>query len=431
MLSAGDAALVARDREIPGLDVLLDADAASETLSRLYPDAGITRAEPRYVRYKRGTSCLVAYVVHTSAGCVEVYARAYGSALDDKVTRVAQVEGSPSPLGAGVKVVPKPGLAYFPFPNDHELAALRHLGDESAQIEMLREALPASEALWTGRIEPLRYKPERRFVARLSGTNGTAAALKFYTRADYEAVRDLNEVFTSTPPLRVARPVARAKRFRMAAVEWLDGETLQSALVEDRATADAYRNVGIALAVLHGQSSNKLRARQAAEDYAESLTGAATALAGVVPRLHKRATRLAERLGAGVQQRYWREGRAIHGDLSSDQILLTDDAVGVVDFDRASKGDPRIDLGTFAARLSFDVICGAMSQGTAETCNEAVVDAYRETSEKDVTRGLRRFTAASLLRMAVEPFRFRHVNWPDRVEEIVARAEALARRRDA
>ena len=72
-----DRALVRRDPGIPGLEMVLDPDSFAATLRILYPQAGVTAAEPLYVRYKPTTSCLVGYSVSCTVGTVSVYARAH------------------------------------------------------------------------------------------------------------------------------------------------------------------------------------------------------------------------------------------------------------------------------------------------------------------------------------------------------------------
>ena len=62
---------------------------------------------------------------------------------------------------------------------------------------------------------------------------------------------------------------------------------------------------------------------------------------------------------------------------------------------------------------------------------EEILEAYREAAGKDVTRKLPRFTAACLLLCAVEPFRHRLPAWPEKIEAIIAAAEALFDEREA
>jgi aminoglycoside phosphotransferase (APT) family kinase protein len=430
MLPAADAEIVQRDEDVPALSIVLDPVAFGEALQTAYPAVNVQRVEPRYVRYKRGTSCLVAYEVITPGGSLPVYARAHGAATRDKMRKAAQRDGVDSPLGTGIAALEQVGVVIFPFPNDHELPALRCLGDDASRREMLEELLPERADLWSGRLEMVRYKPERRFVARLEGSDGPHAVLKFYTREDYHAVRDTLRVFDPAPPLCVPEWLGRSKRYRVAASAWLAGTPWRDELRRTRGVApeETCRRIGAALAAMHGQKSRKIQVVQTSEDHARTLVESAKAVVEVAPEAGARARALAERIGARFVARHWRTRRAIHGDLSADQLIVDDGAIGVVDFDRASYGDPRLDLATLRARLVYDVICDDIDEDAADRSFAAVLDGYRDATDKDVTRKLDRFTAASLLRCAVEPFRYRRPGWPALVSAIVDRAAALAER---
>ncbi|NIL94707.1 MAG: hypothetical protein GTO71_09755, partial [Woeseiaceae bacterium] len=52
MLSPDDLQIAERDRDIPGLGVVLDADALIDILQAGLPDAEIRTLEPSYVHYK-------------------------------------------------------------------------------------------------------------------------------------------------------------------------------------------------------------------------------------------------------------------------------------------------------------------------------------------------------------------------------------------
>ncbi|MHC4415976.1 MAG: aminoglycoside phosphotransferase family protein [Planctomycetota bacterium] len=426
MLCQADASLVRRDPLIPGLGTLLDPEAFAESLRRAYPGAGVTTAEPRYVRYKPGTSCLVGYWVAGRAGSMDVYARAHSTNVSQKMEKAAQRESVPSPLGDGIKVLADNAVVIYPYPNDHELPALQHLDRPQARREMLQQVLPDRADLWDGPLEPLRYKPERRYVAHLRTTPGGGAVLKFYTKEDYEVRKENVDTFASLPPLRVPQRLGRSRRYHLAAIEWLDGIPLGDALARSEAPGASGRAVGAAMARLHAQKPKKLQTRWTSERYTRLLGDAAGAVAEIAPELGDRAQRLARRLGDKLATRHWRGRRAIHGDCSADQVLLQGESVAIVDFDRAGYGDPRIDLGTFQARLLYDVILGVLTRDRAEACFNALLEEYRNESEKDVTRKLQRYSGASLLQCAVEPFRLRHRDWPEKLEAIIAEAELLA-----
>ena len=436
MLCQADADLVKRDPGLPGLAMILDPDAFIETLQGLYPDAGVTGAEPNYVRYKPATSCLVGYRVRCAAGTVDVYARAHDS-NGAKIQKAGRHQGAASALGGGITVLADRAVAVYPFPNDHELKLLPQLQGAESRRAMLREMLPNRPDLWDAPLETLRYKPQRRYVARLGGADGPggpggmSAVLKLYTREEFGVTGHNAGRFVSEAPLRVPLGLARSKSHRAAVVEWIAGVPLRDAMACSEVPESTFRAIGAALAKLHTQKPNRLRQLATAEGFAETLADGAEALATIAPRLGSRAQRLARRIGEKLASRHWRTRRAIHGDFSADQVVLPDDpsapdgAVAIVDFDRAGKGEPRLDLGMFRARLEYDVILGLLAADRVSAYCEPMLDEYRRASEKDITRKLDRFTGGCLLLIALEPFRHRLPDWHQKIEMILSAAERI------
>jgi aminoglycoside phosphotransferase (APT) family kinase protein len=249
--------------------------------------------------------------------------------------------------------------------------------------------------------------------------------LKVYTRQDYHVRKDNVGMFRGLGALRVPKCLGRSSRHHLAAIEWLEGVSLRSTLLAR--SAARWSAVGQAFARVHAQKPRKVQTFWTAESYAALLVDAAVRAAEIAPDLGERARRLAASIGEKLLQRHWRARRAIHGDLSADHVVLQDGKVGILDFDRAAYGDPRMDLGSFRARLECDVLDGALTEHEADACFAAILDAYRGESVKDVTRKVERFVAASLLQLAAEPFRHRREEWPRRMEAILGRAEAFAR----
>ncbi len=426
MLSEADATLVQADGEIPALAVVLDPDGFAQTLSRVYPDADVTSVEPRYVRYKPGVSCLVGYSIQTASGRVDAYARAHSAASSDKIAKARQRASVPSSLGQGIRVLSDTALVIYPFPNDHELRALTSLAEPAARRELLGELLPDDPPLWAGKLQTIRYKPERRYVARLLSPGGGSALVKFYTRRDFLGTTGNVVRFSNEPPLRIAPRLSRSRRHRASASEWLEGRPLHEVLKTEGGSAEAWAVVGVALARLHAQKPKRLQMFWTAQRYVASLSDAARAVADVSPDLASRVRSLTEKLGDLFLKRHWRTRRAIHGDFSASQVLLKDRAAVFLDFDRAGYGDPRIDLGMFHARLILEVIGGGLARDQADNAFGELLEAYRHASGKDVTRKLHRFGAASLLQCAIEPFRHRHPDWPEKIDAIIAAAGALA-----
>ena len=100
-------------------------------------------------------------------------------------------------------------------------------------------------------------------------------------------------------------------------------------------------------------------------------------------------------------------------------------AVGIVDFDRAGFGDPAIDLGAFAADLEYHTICSGLDLDRAQESLLAFRRGYATGSDSAAGAQLPTFEALSLLKLAAQPFRHRRPDWPELLQRIVERADAM------
>ena len=423
MLDASDAALVQRDKDLPALSLLLDPSGMAEAVSRAYPLADITAVDARYIRYKPGTSCIVGYKVDLPSGSVDFYARAHNPVNGAKLDK-ARLRSSVSSSMGGMTTLDEHALILYPFPNDHELFT-QPLWSSRQRRDTLKLLLPDRPALWGARIEPLRYKPERRFVARCGNADEQAATLRFYTRGDYRGVVRRHGRFDSRGVLRVAQPIARSKSLRATSLEWLDGPILDDVVrsSEDGALR-ACDKAGLALAEVHGQRSN-LPIHEHCDPDGDGLKRSLDALALLVPSLADRLARVGDAIAAQLSAVTWQSGAALHGDFKLDQIVIVDDCIGVLDLDRSAIGDPRIDLASLRARLEFDVVIGKLQRAQADDAFHALLESYCQNCPTTDVRRLGAFSAAALIRIAGEPFRNRLRDWPLLIEALGARAEDL------
>src|SRR5262245_9608618 len=99
VLSPADAELVARDRGLPGLATLLDPDAFLEAVRKAAPGTCLESARLRYVRYKHGTNCLVAYRLDGGGAPIDVYAKAHGLDAPEKLDKASERLGVVGALG--------------------------------------------------------------------------------------------------------------------------------------------------------------------------------------------------------------------------------------------------------------------------------------------------------------------------------------------
>lgn len=427
MLWPSDTDLVQRDTAIPGLALVLDPDALAEALRVTLPQANVRRAWPTYVRYKPATSCLVAYQLQTANGGVNVYAKAYRANARGKLLKARHRVSVPGPLGPGRIILEHAAVVAHVFPNDRRLPVLARLADADGRRQFLARLLPDRPDLWEVELTALRYKPERRYVARMTARGDSSALLKVYTESDYIAARRATRAFSSRDLLRVPQQLGHSDRYHALALEWLPGRSLNQAVQLLTVDRDMVRAAGVALAELHAQEEVDL-AHLSRQAEIHALFSAANAVAAVCPYLGEYACVLAQRLAADLAT--LPEGaHPIHGDFSPDQVVLIDGSVGVLDLDAAVRGIPEADLGSFIARLERDSLQGDILACHAEEMTRALLEGYRAAGGTYVPARVGLYTATALLRLAPHCFRNRLPDWPEQTGLILARVGQIIRRK--
>lgn len=437
MIARLDAAVAARDRSLPGLAMLLDPDAFAESLDGVLPIAGIVGARAVYVRYKPATSCLVAYRVLTGGGEHDVYARAHAPGAHDKLAKARTRADRASPLGPGGFVLDDEAIAVHAFPHDRRLRELPGLVRKGARSRTLRSALPAHPELWKVKATTLRYKAERRWVAKLRGADDARAVLKVHTAGRFRQAAAAAAALAGehgrlprgaggATDLPVARVLGVAPRARALVLEWCPGTPLNVMLADDPDQAIAVAGeAGAALAALHRAHAPRLAARDRHE-LLRRLGAATEAIGWVLPELAGRTIALcrslAERAEAPV------ELVPTHADFSVDQVVAHQGTARLLDLDSATRDEPTADLGSFAADLQARALRGELDRDAAAAIDAAMLAGYRAAGGPGTTEGpeLTRRTAASLLLRAPEPFRTRDPEWGEHTEALLARAEELA-----
>ena len=418
MLDRADAMVVARDARLPGLRTVLDADAFCATLRRLCPDRDIRSAHARYVRYKPKTSCLVAYEVVVGNGSVGVYARCHAEDQLVKITNARlrmEVRGE---LGAGLLTDPHAGIAVFAYPNDYEIKSLRKLFEGDRTPPRMRRILPAHPHLHAATPTPLRYKPERRFVGKFAAEGGPSAVLRLYPQPMFAGVREKAWAFKDSGELQVPRVVGDSARYSALAHEWIEGEPLI-----ERLTTPVLGRVASALTELHRQRP-RLSSMYSASDYCRSLESACAAVGVLDKTLGVQAHQLLGAVRSLVLERPWRS-QVVHGDFTADQVLVQDDRITVLDYDRAAYGDPVMDVGAFAAGLISLSLHGHLPMSRAVAMAGEFAAAYWQAAGFEDVAGARTFTAGALLMMAPEPFRHRHPDWPKAIAALLESADRV------
>lgn len=420
--AGGDAAVVARDRAIPGLGLVLDADAFAAALAERLPEAGIRGARARYLRYKPGTACVVAYTLDTDRGGVEVHARAHAQGEREKAAKVTRAGAAPSRLGPGTLVLEDDLVALWAFPNDSDLGVLPQLAARRPRRALLERILGPDTPFGDADLRPLRYKPQRRFTARLDTPTGARAIVKAYDRG-FERARRCAAIAAGASNLApVAAPLGWSRSKRVIVLDWLPGRPLDEILRADDALAEELSaGAGEALGRLHaGMPRDAALGRF---DEPRRVAEAAEALAAVLPELGQRGRALARRLVAAAEGR---PALAIHGDFSADQVIVDSGRAALVDLDECAIGDPATDLGSFVARLELEAIAGRLGPRAVTAAAIGLTEGYAATSGGRPREDVNASIARGLLRLATEPFRFREPSWPVLALALLERAEELA-----
>jgi aminoglycoside phosphotransferase (APT) family kinase protein len=422
MLTKADADLARRDPGLPGLAMLLEADAFIDVLGKVVPRVPLSAARPVYVRYKAGTSCLVSYELTVAGARVRVHATAYTNDCRP-LLQSPKRPSVPGPLGDGRFVIEEQTVEICVFPNDQALRGLTRLCEPVARDALIRKHCPDRPELWRSGFDPLAYKPGRRCVGLLTGRNAGRAIVKAFTAEGYERAQAGAHAFSSCGFVGVPRQLGHSTRSRLLVFEWLPGEGLADLFWSGRADAACVRRVGAALAMLHGQPGAELEDPRGGTPR-ETLAAVAGGIGVLCPQLADRAARLARDVATRMDERSM-DHRPIHGDFYAGQVLIASDAVNVIDLDRAGRGDPRTDLGNFIAHLEWDALEGRVASNVVASLADALIAGYEEAAHKPCRGGIDAFVASALLGLAPRPFRARAPEWVDRTVAILDRAESL------
>ncbi len=417
-LTPPDAALVARDRALPGLALLLDPDRLAAVLAAALPDAAITGLTTTYLRYKPETSCLAGVELETSAGVIRLAAKAF------KPRRYAVERGRPpppglaSPLGPVVLPLDAHAVLCRLVPYDRELRALPRLVDAGQRQALLRRLVPTLAAAdW----RVLRHKPGRRHIGQLVEGPTGRAIVKLYTPDHYGQARRGARFGTGVGG---AGLLAHSDRHGILVSAWQPGVPLATLPPLDPAALAAMAAAGATLAAVHRQRPAILPPRTVAGEI-DAVRRAAASLGRAAPALAERASGLARTVAGRLEAAGPSDG-AVHGDFSADQVVVGELGVRLIDWDRAGVGPRALDLGSFIARLEMDALLAG--QGPPQAAIGSFADGHAAAARRP-PEALEAWVAAGLLRLVNEPFRRRLPDWPAAAAMLLARVEQLVAKR--
>ena len=133
------------------------------------------------------------------------------------------------------------------FPRDGKLRALYDFADDKIRPQLLKTLVPDRAGLWSASLRTISYKPERRYVARLTTDAGENALIKLYREQDYFNAQRASGEFDPRSLL------GSSESHRVLILNWLRGQPLIPAThARDFDPAMLYA-VGKALAGFHSR----------------------------------------------------------------------------------------------------------------------------------------------------------------------------------
>lgn len=458
MLSADDAALASRDPALPGLATLLDRDRIVALLQQqLSLPAASLSLRATSIRYKPGTSCLVGFEGAYGGEPISLYGRLHPPEQRRKAAKPLERSLAGSALGPGALLLQEPCLLLMIFPNDHELKLLSSLVHPDRRDACLQAVLGEPPHVMGSRLSQLHYRPERRYVARLGLADGRRMLLKIHDRNHDQRPRLCANDFRDEAGLRLRPRLVYAPKPRLALYPWIDGTPLC-----ESSTLDLLQHVGGLLARLHSlnrRSPEPARSgsKPSTEAVATVLQTTLEMLADLAPSRLERARSLAGRLLASwCAQPGWLTAIhcLVHGDFSTDQVILDRDKVWFIDFDRARSDHPVHDLGSCLARLHRQQMAadplgrtaygGSNHAGNSgrddsvrdqsvpsltwtdlEARCQAISHGYLDSSPWPLAPLIPLSLALHLFQLASEPFRQREPDWLLRLDQILTRIDHI------
>ncbi|HEX2069537.1 MAG TPA: aminoglycoside phosphotransferase family protein, partial [Actinomycetota bacterium] len=336
------------------LDWLLTPEDAAPAFTR----AGIRadRVEPTYVRLKPGRGAIVGYVLRGSDQDGEpvtlpAYARTF---TDDHVRIVVDKWGGSrpvaTPLGPGFVPLEGGQTVLFVFPNDSQLRGLRKLDRIVSELEELLSDEFSVERGTTA-LTPVRYKPERRFIASASvgmrrgaGLDNSAFFLRLFADTRAERLAKLAAAVRSNGGSSlVPRPFGPILRGRVFVEEQVEGEEYLTAVLAGGGDPSALAD---ALSRLHACAPAFVEPIGPAV-VLDTLSGALEAASALDPGVATAAQEVMERL-AGLLPPDKASG-LVHGDMALHNVLDARSGPVIVDLERSRMGDSLQDVGKVVA----------------------------------------------------------------------------------
>src|SRR5437867_3613165 len=203
-----------------------------------------------------------------------------------------------------------------------------------------------------------------------------------------------------------AEPIGYLPKLRLLVTGELEGATLAQSLrgTPEEDIEAGLKRAGRAIASMHRFAGGPEAVKRHGPREEIVVLGLARARAGrsmleptFLHRFQTQCEGVEGELRRGVGPTFQRA--LLHRDLHPAQIVLREDAIGLIDLDDAARGEPELDLGNLEAHLLLEDLQWGGEIGPASFRAEALRRGYRACGEFDPER-LQTYTRSALLRLA-------------------------------
>ncbi len=430
MLHPADAEIVRRDPSLPALATLLDDERLSAILRQSAQGARIREARVEYLRYKPATNCIAGLRLTDAQGHSQfAFAKALPLGSRDWAWQRRRLEKRALDDGGFSALLTEDQALLIAAPeHDRRLNALSQMLLKSRQQLGWRSAAatpgpaptvplllsPPLAVLTEHRRGParvdchiLRYKPERRFVARLMLEGKTIGVLRACSQPDFAQTLAGMKLGQA---LGLASLLASDNSHDCLIGTWVEGESLHPQHAQQLPDAHDFRAIGRLLQKLHHTRTSHPVIRQRHADI-DAVRQAADTIGLLQPCLADAARALQRRVSDALRQADVSTG-LIHGDLSLEQLIRTPSGeLQPIDWDSACIGDPAADIGSLLARLCMQHLEGLLPGHSPALALDNILHTYLAQPSAAFIRLIHWHTIAGLMRLMPEGFRKRKADW--------------------
>lgn len=441
------------DPSVPGLRIAFEPTDLMELLAERLPEAaaGTRLVDARIfnVQYTPGSGARVLYKIacelpeSSRKGRQLIAVRALGRNESmpeppthlirryERVRARSKSMGRTRPLRTPWLSLPSAGILVSAFPLDGDLPTLMDVTDTRFMEKALHRAWrPYRRRVLRVAVEPLSYTPCARVALRYEiesehKDTGERDVRRLVGKLDHR--RSPARLFPGHWAIwkAVHGRVAMARPAGYLAVQRLSlQDFVHGTRVSDLAgTADFERHLCEAarsIAQVHALRLPLLSQRGEKKEVS-SVNRWARVLMELRPERAASIQRLRARLRRELAERMCVTG-TVHADFHLANMLASDEAVALIDWDQTAHGDPMVDVGRVLASLR---VSSLRVNGTVDglaPAGEAFLETYLRCTGDDERRA-RLFESASLLTAAAGPFRLQREGWEQSAELMLEEVE--------